>query len=282
VKRIAAASQEAAVQPIAEAQPAATVPSDSSEPRECVAATQEPAARPLEVSAPPPPRHIKEPPVFGGDSAKFKEWAFAMDLALKTLQIRDPTSMVDYAAGYLTGNARLWFMSARDANMELPDWPSLRNALEHVYGPLFDTEQARIDLFAVKQQGEIDLYITDFSRLSLQVPQLDDHSRAILFTNGLIPELRGRVLQEHPLNLDDAIRAARAAQRSCSLLRNQNQGWSEVKPRSRVQARKDSNITKLTSEERERMREQGRCFACRKVGHLARDCHQAYPNEQRQ
>ena len=32
----------------------------------------------------PTPRLTKEPPVFGGDSATFKEWTFAMDMALRS------------------------------------------------------------------------------------------------------------------------------------------------------------------------------------------------------
>ena len=57
-------------------------------------------------------RVFKEPSVFDGNQATFKEWTFAMELALRSLAFADPTEDVDYAIGYLSGNARLWVISA--------------------------------------------------------------------------------------------------------------------------------------------------------------------------
>ena len=78
----------------------------------------------------------KEPPVFDGNPKSFKEWSFSKYLTFRTLSLDYPTRMVDYAAGYLTGNARLWLIASLEAGKTFPYWPSLRNALARVYGPL--------------------------------------------------------------------------------------------------------------------------------------------------
>ena len=121
-------------------------------------------------------RHVKSPPVFRGDTREFKEWAFAIELAMKSLQLDNAEERLSYAASFLEGNARLWFIASQEANTLFSDWPDLKSKLGEVYGPVYDREQARIDLFALHQDETLDEYINKFSRLSLQVPELDDHS----------------------------------------------------------------------------------------------------------
>ena len=45
-------------------------------------------------------RVFKEPSVFDGNQATFKEWTFAMELTLRSLAFADPTEDVDYDIGY--------------------------------------------------------------------------------------------------------------------------------------------------------------------------------------
>ena len=97
--------------------------------------------------------------MFGGEANWFKVWSFAIELALKSLELGSSDRKVNYAASFLVGNARLWLISSLEAET-FPDWPSLRDALAKVYGP------------------------------SLQIPELAKHSRALLFTNGVMSENR--------------------------------------------------------------------------------------------
>ena len=131
-----------------------------------------------------------------------------MDLALKALAFEDAEERVDYAASFLEGNARLWYIASQEASIRFLDWPPLRTKLGELYGLLHDKEQARNGLFSVQQCGELDSYVNEFSRLSLQVPELDEHSRAVLFAKGLANKLRSEVLREYPQNLAHAIWAA--------------------------------------------------------------------------
>ena len=70
-----------------------------------------------------------------------------MDIALRALDFQNASVEVDYAAGYLTGNARLWLMVALEAGTEFEDWPALKDTLARVYGPMFNPEQIRLCCF---------------------------------------------------------------------------------------------------------------------------------------
>ena len=90
------------------------------------------ASQHIRLPTPQPPRaqgadgcqqaHIKfkDPSSFSGDAKEFKEFAFAMDLALKSLAFQDKGREVDYVAGFLTGNARLWYISSLEAGTSFP------------------------------------------------------------------------------------------------------------------------------------------------------------------
>ena len=125
--------------------------------------------------------------MFGGVSATFKEWTFAMDMALRSLALPNAAQRVDYAAGFLTGNARLWLIAALEANKVFSDWPALKAALGDVYGPRHNEETSRMGLISAAQHGSLGAYIAAFTRLSLQVPEIDHHTRALLFVAASSP-----------------------------------------------------------------------------------------------
>ena len=98
-------------------------------------------------------------------------------------------------------------ISSLEAEKQYSDWPTLKHALGSVYEPRYSEEQHRLGFFSIRQQGQIESYIADFNRVSLQVAELDELSRTILFTNGLQGDWRLDVLKAHP-TLSEAIQAA--------------------------------------------------------------------------
>ena len=122
--------------------------------------------------------------LYSVETGELKEWVFAMDLALKTLAFEDVDESVDYTASFLQGKARLWFIASQETSIQFLDWPPLRTKLGDLYGLLHDKKQARFGMYSSQEGGELESYVNEFSRLSLSVPELDEHSRTVLFANG--------------------------------------------------------------------------------------------------
>ena len=95
----------------------------------------------------------------------------------------------------------------------------MKQALYLAHGPSHEQEAARLDLFATTQTGCLSDYVMAFTRLSVQIPGLDEQSRALLFVRGLQPELKRQVLQEHPETLSHAVTAAHTVQQARDMLR---------------------------------------------------------------
>ena len=141
---------------------------------------------------------VREPKTFNGCSNDFKEWTFAVELGLWANRIVKKDHEVDYATSYLGGNALLWLISCSESGRKFADWTSLKIALDESFGPLGADEDNRLQIFSLTQNGPLDEYIKEFSRLSLMVSGLDDQSRALLFVRGLSASLRYEAMREHP------------------------------------------------------------------------------------
>ena len=237
-------------------------------------------SRSLSQTSPSVKRVTKEPNIFHGNPSEFKEWVFTVELALKCSPQGDPENQVNFAASYLAGNARLWLISSMEAGEQFSDWHSLKSALARVYGPHYDGERVRLDMFSIQQRGSIESYVTEFSRLSLQVPELDELSRALLFVKGLHGNMRTLVVKEHPTILSAAVQAALAVASDSRFQRTPPLATAPgFAPPSGSR-----KLTKLSPEERETLRAQGGCFACRRPGHMAQNCpqHRDHPSGGRQ
>ena len=63
-------------------------------------------------------------------------------------------------------------IAALEGGITYTDWSVLRNALSHAFGPTHDQERARLGMFSACQRESLETYITEFTRLSLQVAEL--------------------------------------------------------------------------------------------------------------
>jgi len=274
----AAAAQGADCQPAVT--PDASVPaiSAAAQGADCQSAVTPATSTPArESQAPLRPRKFREPPVFNGDAAEFRQWVFSLEIAMDSLRLDDPEERVLYASSHLSGNAQLWLMSARDGGRVFADWGALKEALGDAYGPIYEQEQARLTLLGLCQTGGLDGYISEFSRHSLLVPDLDEHTKAMLFVKGLADRYRLGALREHPTTMTEAIRAARLSTFSRG-------GFTEHawQPSGRSRGRRPAQ---RLEERRRDVRPQAQhneftCFRCHGPGHIARNCpEQAQPNQ---
>lgn len=218
----------------------------------------------------------RNPRPFGGNPLEFKQWAFAVELAMTANNITTGEHQILFVSSLLEDNALLWFMACKDAGTTFEEWTPLKGALAEAFGPLQEGENHRLALFSISQNGSLDAYIRDFSCQSLCVPELDEHTRALLFVQGLRENTRGEALRQHPKTLSEAIRAARIANHY-SLLKTRPER-KNVQFKGRQEANSEASTRtyqrrgKLTDSERFQLMKEGRCFKCRASGHLAKDC----------
>ena len=228
-------------------------------------------------------RHVRSPKAFNGDAQTFKEWAFCVELALHANDISNGASQTDFASSHLEGNALLWYLSCMDSGRVFSDWKSFKAGLAESFGPLNAEEENRLSLFSLTQEGPLDGYIREFSRLSLNVSDLDQHSRALLFVRGLSDSLRHDAMREHPKTLSEAIRAARSARQNVLHASGSRHGYRNRRTLATEGAERTQRRSKLGDEERAKLLRKGRCFKCRNVGHLYKDCPEnSDPNATRQ
>ena len=137
---------------------------------------------------------------------------------------------------------------------------------------------------------------TEFSRLSLQVSEIDELSWGLLFTKDLHSDIKRHVLTAHPVTLAQAIRSAHTAQQVAGVTEDDRQDGNGTQPLRRFRASSDGDtprlqsrnpapgkhfLSKLSEQERQHLQQSGGCFACRQPGHIAKDCTK-YPNDLRQ
>ena len=164
---------------------------------------------------------------------------------------------------------------------------------------------------ALRQTGSVSSYITKFRALVVELDHEPEQNQIYQFLKGLKPEIQARTRTHKPDTLavamdiaDEADRAnyhayrgATAARRDgyaraphggggsggpapmdvgvVSRTRNTGQGWDEERdqsPRRRAAKVSAVRMRPPTPYEMQRLRQENKCFYCRKEGHAARDC----------
>ena len=228
----------------------------------------------------------KEPAVFAGKSSDFREWLFSVDEALQALQPRDSVS---YVASCLEGSARHWLMNSWEDEGRPENWQVFRARLCRAFTFEYEEENSRQLLLQTSQTGGLEEYINLFSSRCLSARKMDDLTKVLLFVKGLADvRVESEVRRQHPTTLAEAVRAARTAshfERDFSSVRDQNCELREVSDTAARRARllrPRMRSPRLSEAERRRLLSEGRCFRCKELGHLARDCHAVDPNSRRQ
>ena len=175
--------------------------------------------------------------------------------------------------------------SPKELGARPKNWEDLKSALVQSFGQVNEQERARMTLFQTKQVGALEDYVQAFSRLSLGVSLMDEHTRATLFVSGLESSLKAEVLKLHPLTLADAVRAARTCSDSMQFAHGITQQNTQL-PVNGEDSLGHLNVaggrpTTWRSFKRRSVR-RVQCFRCNRYGHIARNCDASLPNSDRQ
>lgn len=234
---------------------------------------------------------MKDPPAFSGIPGELAEWLFSIDEALASFSANDE---VRYAASFLAGDARRWFMTVC-RNGERPEsWTDMKAQIASAFAPEYEEEQSQSRLLKAKQVGSLEEYISDFRRLCLLAPGTDELTCTLVFVEGLTTSIKHLVKREHPRGLSAAIKAARTA---AELVAEDAAGkhssgvWDSLEPKASMVgggagrffgSRPPAN--RLPPRQFARYQRERRCFNCGTIGHIARNCRKgpSHPNADRQ
>lgn len=103
----------------------------------------------------------------------------------------------------LTGKVLRWY-NWEVRKVPFADWKAFKTKLLKRFGTTRNLTPLE-RLFALRQEGMVDDFVTDFEDLSSQVDNLEDDSLKSIFKNGLKPELKALVRMLKPKGLTELI-----------------------------------------------------------------------------
>jgi hypothetical protein len=222
----------------------------------------------------------ERPPPYGGQRTESLEaWIFQMNMYCKLLPV-PLANRVPFAATFFKEHAAIWWRSIHEELSAQPEdhqWSLFIDQLRLQFQPIHTTQTARRRLDQMRQKTSVRLYNSEFRELMLQLPTMDEPDRLHAYIKGLKPSIATLVAMQQPKTLlaaqgladtADAIQFQYQSPRRTYFENNRpyrNNDLGSVPMEVDV-------INKLTDAERERLRREGRCFRCRRPGHLSSQC----------
>jgi hypothetical protein len=251
------------------------------------------------------------PTVFNGDRSKSEEFLKEMKLYWmansRTPSMQLPYERVAIALGYIRGpkvdnwvlremNIINRLVTSTISQIPLNDetlWNTFEAHFKTAFTDTAKVQKSQGQLLTLKMKpGAIDDYIAEFERLADSAGWgRNDRGTIIQFKDGLPDALHKAVLlnvRPTPTTLEGWEDAAREQHELWVEIQaslghrtpyGRQQRWQQVLG-PKKQPRRDPNamdvdgakISTLTVEERKRLQQEGRCFGCKKQGHLSRNC----------
>ena len=245
------------------------------------------------------------------EGPKVLEWTHQAETYLRAAGLYDDPQGVWHISTFFEDDAAVWWRLQCDKIKKRilaapKNWEELAKVLIAQF-QIFNHETSIRDRYtALRQTTSVSSYITRFRELVVELPGETEAQQVYQFLKGLKPEIQARTRTHKPttLNLamdiaDEADRANYHAYRGSSRPTTQMTsaatrfGANLGRPRSGVQPMdvgtvrqqsrntdqghdetnaRISTVTPAQPHELQRLRQENRCFYCRKHGHLARDC----------
>lgn len=232
---------------------------------------------------------IPQPQRFKGnrEGPKVLEWAHQATTYLKAAGMDQGTAGVWHISNFFDSDAAVWWRLQcdrfdRGELMAPTDWNQLKSALISQFQIFNHETDIRDQYSSLRQTASVSAYITKFRSLVVELPNEPEDHKIYQFLKGLKPEIQARTRTHKPKTLgaamdiaDEADRAHYHAYRGAATSTRSAAGTSRGTGPTPMQigaiVRGELNAI-LQPHELQRLRQENRCFECRKEGHLAKDC----------
>jgi Ty3 transposon capsid-like protein len=270
------------------------------------------AVQPTAMFTAPPPRFIKpaEPENFNGTRSKVEQFIGQlrrfMDLSNLTDGSVPDARQVQYAAQYIVGEAMVWFDNQQTSATPIGTVAELEERLRAHFQPYGVEKVARSKLRTLTQSHSVSAYNTVFMQTVQHLPKMDVADQVHAYIMGLKSHISHEMLIKDPKTLQEAMDFAAFVE-----VRMQNHRGGGFRhtgfvgaPSYRASSSSTSSsattsapmelgnidqdniedqeinaiagpLKKLSNEERDRLRKEGRCFRCRQKGHMSATCSKA-------
>ncbi len=224
------------------------------------------------------------PPKYSGvrEGPKILEWTHQASTYLRAVGLEHEERGVWHITAFLDGDAAVWWRlhcdkMRRGVATTIQTWDQLREMLLEQFEVFNHATDVRDRYQAVRQTSTVSAYITKFRSLVVELPNEPEENQIYQFLKGLKPEIQARTRTHKPNTLTTAMDIADEADRA----NYHAYGGGFRMPRREVggSVRAASatgpapmDIGAIGSADAQRLRQENRCFYCRKTGHQSREC----------
>ena len=228
-----------------------------------------------------------------GDGPRIQDWLHQAEQYVKAAGIETGEKGVWHITSFLESDAAIWWRlySTQAADEEgkaepktkMPkEWNTLRTLMENTFREVNHDTDVRDRYIALRQTGTVAQYITRFRAAIVELPEETETSRIYWFLRGLKSEIQAQTRTHKPKTLMEAMDIADEADRASSRAyrgpRHGNfgpaksiGGGSGPVP-MQLGAIQTERVNAINRTDNMRLRQQNRCFLCRKVGHRQNQC----------
>jgi hypothetical protein len=224
------------------------------------------------------------PPQFSGENGKDKvaDWIYRMDLYFQSQPFTD-RQKVYLASCLLSGAAFTWWRFCQDrATVEEKaaiTWEVMKRELKKNFQDPNELLRARRELHLLKQKGSVLSYIIEFRNLCLKINGISEDEMYYKFIFGLKDKIQEEMLKRLPDSLEEVFIMAenmdRLGQNWYLNAERARSSWVDYNSKKSTYEPMEIDkveLKKLTDQERGCFMREGRCFKCREVGHISREC----------